>query len=177
MTKPLFAPRNRSKLLVAAILSIAVAVAIASRSFLESGDGLPAMAAIDCSRLHPTIAEVQGQRFEVDRDSVCRAIRELATAAPLSTTFVDDETDPWHYIARVRIQPDEGAWFLVFAARRSTGFRPELSVRHRREGGWASLGEFDGEPVLRRLGLLDKIDPAKTAAPESRAVRDQRQPL
>ena len=177
MTHSLFDRRHRSKILVASILVIAVVAAISSRSFLESGEDQHALAAIDCARLHPTVAEVQGRRVEVDRDSACGVIKDLAKAAPASGVFVEDENDPWHYIARVRIQPDKGAWFLVFAARRSTGFRPELSLRHRREGGWAIIGAFDGEPVLRRLGLIDKIDRNRIAAPESREVRDQRQPL
>lgn len=168
---------SRSKLLVISIMLIAIALTVASRWYLVEGDDQGALKNIDCAQLHPTIAEVQGKRIELDRDSVCAVLRDLASAKPVSRVFVDDADDPWHYIARVRIQTEGSPWFLVFAARRSTGFRPELSLRQRREGGWAIVAEFEGEQYLRNLGLEPRIDRAKIGAPESREVRDQRQPL
>ncbi|MBC8143989.1 MAG: hypothetical protein H7X80_00305 [bacterium] len=169
--------QHRSRIVVASIIVFAVTVAIAGRWYLVSGSGQSELSELDCESLRATIAEVQGARFELSRDSVCAALRVLASAEPIGDGFEEDSDDPWHYIARVRIQPEHSAWFLVFVARRSTGFKTELSLRHRRKGGWAVIGEFDGDPILALLGLQERIDRSKILAPESREVRDQRQPM
>jgi hypothetical protein len=166
-----------SKITVLVIVIGATAIALAGRWYVTSGAGREALATIDCARMRPTIAELQGARLELDQARVCAAMRELASATPIADGFEIDERDPWHYIARVRLQPVEDAWFLVFVARRSTGFRPEISLRHRRGAGWAIVGQFDGAPTLRRLGLLDRIDRAKLMSPASLEVRDQGQEL
>jgi hypothetical protein len=169
--------RRTSKLVVLAIVVIGLATSILARWYVTSGAGSEALAALDCATLQPTIGELQGARLTIDNDTVCAALRELAREEPIAEGFDVSARDPWHYIGRVRVQPERDAWFLVFVARASTGFRPELSLRHRRGAGWAVVGHYDGAPTLARLGLLDRIDRARLAAPASRVVRDQRQEL
>lgn len=166
-----------SKLVVAAIVLLGLAISIFARWYVASGSGPDALARVECDSLRPTIGELQGTRIELERDDVCAAIRELGAATPVSGSFESAASDPWHYIGRIRVQPPNQAWFLVFVARRSHGFRPELSLRHRRGAGWAVVGHYDGEPVLRRLGLLGRIDRTRLEDTASRTTRDQRDPL
>lgn len=166
-----------SRLTVLVIVALGIAISLFARWYVSSGSGPESLASLDCATLQPTLGELQGVRVEIDRDDVCIALRELATAIPIADGFDERVDDPWHYIGRARVQPEQEAWFLVFVARRSTGFRPELSLRHRRGAGWAIVGQYDGVAVLERLGWLERIDSAKLASPGAREVRDQRQAL
>lgn len=168
---------TRSKWLVLGIIALGIVVSIIARIYVASGDGREALAHIDCSRLQKTIGELQGMPIEIEEDRVCAALHTLAVAEPIADGFEIDESDPFHYIGRVRVQPERAAWFLVFVARRSTGFRPEVSLRNRRGAGWAIVGHFDATRVLEELGLLERIDRAKLESPASREIRDQRQAL
>jgi hypothetical protein len=166
-----------SRLTVLGILALAIAISLFARWYITSGSGVDALATLDCARLQPTIGELQGARVEIGRDTICTALRELAHAKPIASGFEEHPGDPWHYIGRVRVQPERDAWFLVFVARASTGYRPEVSLRQRRGAGWAVVGQYDATATLERLGLLAKIDRARLASPEALEVRDQRDGL
>jgi hypothetical protein len=168
---------NRSKWVVVAIIAVGLFTSILARWYVTSGSGPDALASIECATMQPTIAELQGARMTIDNDTICAVLRELAVATPVADGFEEHASDPWHYIGRMRVQPERDAWFLVFVARRSTGFRPELSLRHRRGAGWAIVGHYDATAALAHLGLLDRIDRAKLESPGSLAPRDQGQPL
>lgn len=172
-TEPAHTGARASRLTVLAIIGLAVAISLVARWYVMSGSGVEGLATIDCARLQPTIGELQGTRVEIARDTICAVLRELAAATPTDDGFVEHPGDPWHYIGRIRLQPERDAWFLVFVARRSTGFRPELSLRQRRGAGWAIVGQYDAARVLERAGWLERIDSAVLAAPAAREARDQ----
>jgi hypothetical protein len=130
---------------------------------------------VDCAGLWPTAFEMQGQRDSVSRAQTCELVKMIAAMKPTSEHWSSDTSDPWHYFGRMRILPKNDAWFLVFVARRSSGFHPLFSLRHRRGNGWAIVGQFDAEPLLRRLGVLDQLDRAKLMSNESLVPTDEQQ--
>ena len=135
------------------------------------------LAKVDCSDLLSTNFELQGRKVEVSREQTCELMKMVAAMTPNSEHNGSDDDDPWHYFGRLRIRPINDAWFLVFMARRSENFKPVVSLRHRRGGGWSVVGMFDAEPVLRRLGVADAIDMAKLQSDSSLTPTDQSTPM
>jgi len=166
-----------SKLTVIAIILLGLALAVTARVFFAGGRDHTELARVDCEKIESTAFELQGRRIEVSRGKTCELLRSLAAMTPTADGFETDPADPWHYYGRMRVRPENDAWFLIFVARRSTGFRPELSLQHWRGSGWAVAGQFDAEPVLKLLGVEDSLDRSLLASPASLAPTDQRQPM
>jgi len=164
-----------SKTIVFVIVGLAVVVVAGLWLYVDERGAQAKLAAVDCVTMLPTTFELQGRNVDVSREKTCEVVRLLAEMPPVGDA--GDAADPWHYFGRMRIRPKDDVWFLIFVARRSDAFHPMLSLRHRRANGWAVIGVFDAVPVLRMLGLEDRIDMEKLAAPAARIPVDQMSPM
>jgi hypothetical protein len=144
---------NASRITVIVIILLAVAVLILQRSYLTEEGAERKLATVDCAGLLPTVFELQGRTIPVTREQTCEIARMISTMKPTGEEFGDTIGDPWHYFGRMRILPRDDAWFIVFLARRSNGFTPRFSLRHRRSRGWFIAGQFDAAPLLAKLGV------------------------
>lgn len=162
-----------SKITVIVILLLAVAVLLLQRAYLSDEGAEKSLSAVDCAALLPTRMELQGKPIPVSQEQTCEIIRMISTMKPTGEQFGDTAGNPWHYFGRMRILPPSDAWFLVFVARRSEGFAPRFSLRHRRSRGWYIVGQFDAAPVLAKLGV--SIDRALLESEGALTPTDQNQ--
>jgi hypothetical protein len=166
-----------SKVLVVAFVVVVVGIIIGLRFYFDEEGEQAKIADVECGGLLPTVFELQGQRVPVDPGQTCELIHQIATMQPTGEKYHNDPNDPWHYYGRMRILPKNDAWFLIFNARQSTGFRPEFSLQHRKGVGWAIVGQFDAVPLLKKLGVLDRLDTAQLRSPEALVPTDQEKPM
>ncbi len=104
-------------------------------------------------------------------------VRMIAGLTPLEGESANDPANPWHYIGRLRISPENDVWFLIFIARRSEEYRPLLSLLHRNGNGWSVVGMFDAAPVLQKLGVDRRIDWEQVKSPAALTPVDQTTPM
>ena len=164
---------NASRITVIVIVLAAVAVLFLQRSYLTEEGAERKLAAVDCSTLLPTEFELQGRRIPVTREQTCEITRMISTMKPTGEQFGDTAGDSWHYFGRMRILPKNDAWFIVLLARRSNGFAPRFSLRHRRSRGWYIAGQFDASPLLEKLGVT--VDRALLDSDSALVPTDQNQ--
>jgi len=169
---------DTSKLLVISMVGAVLVVMVTLRLtyFAEEGDQKK-LASVSCDSLLPTYLELQGVRIPIGADTICSLMREIATMTPTSDEYRNLDDDPWHYYGRLPIFPRNDVWFLVFIARRSSDFKPLFSLHHRKGGGWTVIGQFEAEPVLRRLGVWDRIDWEKLRSAASLKPTDENSDL
>lgn len=165
---------NKSRLAVLIIVGLSIAMAVAARVYYNQSGTQRDLASLDCRVLLPTAFEFQKNRVMMGNEQTCELARTLATLEPNGVSLVEEEGDPWHYFGRLRLRTNDDVWFLVFIARRSNDYRPIFSLRRQRGTGWAVVGQFDAEPVLRHLGLYDRIDHAWLRSDSSLVPTDQR---
>jgi hypothetical protein len=170
-------PMSRSRLLVISFLVVVIAMLFGLRWYTNERGKQEKLAAVQCDSLLPTVFELQGERVPVSRERTCELMRTISAMQPTADEFHNDSNDPWHYYGRMRILPKNDAWFLIFIARRSSNFRPEFSLQHRRGAGWTVVGQFDAEPVLRMLDAVPRLDTTKLRSSESLTPIDQNQPM
>ncbi len=165
---------NPSKLLVGGLVggAILLMVVLWATYFRAEGDQ-KLLAEIRCDSLLPTMVELQGRKYPISRDTICALLRDMAVMTPTGDSYDNREEDPWHYYGRMPIFPENDVWFLVFIARKSSGFKPLFSLHHRRGGGWSVVGQFEAEPVLKKLGMWEKIDRDLLRSPESLTPTDE----
>lgn len=165
---------DTSKLLVISMVAAVLVVMVTLRLtyFAEEGEQKK-LASVPCDSLLPTYLELQGARIPITADSICPLMREIATMTPTSDEYRNVADDPWHYFGRLPIFPYDDVWFLVFMARRSSDFKPLFSLHHRKGGGWTVIGQFEAEPLLRRLGVWERIDWEKLKSDASLTPTDE----
>ena len=168
---------TRSRLVVLTIIALAGLAIGATWLFIDEKGDQGKLAKVDCASMLETDLELQGARVPVSREETCDIIRTIAAMQPNGESNRNDESDPWHYFGRMRVRPADDVWFLVFMAHPSDNFKPIISLRHRRGLGWAIVGQFDAEPVLRKLNLLDRIDMAKLKSEAALTPTDQSTPM
>jgi hypothetical protein len=166
-----------SKALVVAFIVVVVGVIVGLRFYFDEEGEQAKLGDVECSGLLPTVFELQGERVPVNDEQACELMRQIATMQPTGEKHHNDPNDPWHYYGRMRILPKNDAWFLIFNARKSSGFRPEFSLQHRKGVGWTVIGQFDAVPLLKKLGVLERLDTAQLRAPESLVPTDQEKPM
>jgi hypothetical protein len=167
----------KSKILVVTFSVAVVAIVLGLRSYFDEEGEQEKIGEVPCTGLLPTAFELQEQHVPVNEQQTCELMQLIATMQPTGEKHRNDPGDPWHYYGRMRILPKEDAWFLVFNARASSGFHPEFSLQHRKGVGWAIVGQFDAVPLLRKLGVLDRLDTALLRSPESLVPTDQEKPM
>ncbi|MEO5931023.1 MAG: hypothetical protein ABIR47_13895 [Candidatus Kapaibacterium sp.] len=168
---------NKGTLTVFVIVGSALAVLIYLHFYVNEQGTQADLAGVECKSLLATSFELQGMPVLMDRDGTCALMRSMAMMQPTTDEFTDDPKDPWHYFGRLRIRPKNDVWFLVFVARRSENFKPLISLRRRNGPGWSVVGQFDAEPVLRQLGVYDRIDWARVKSDSSLVPTDQTTPM
>jgi hypothetical protein len=152
-----------------AIVVVAVAVLVGLHYFTHQAGTQRRLAEISCRKLRATSFELQGHPILTNTDETCELTRMIAGMTPLADEYHSDPRDPWHYFGRLRILPEDDAWFLIFMAKSSENYRPVFALLHRNGPGWSVIGLFDAAPLLSRLGVTDRIDWDRVRSSESLA--------
>ncbi len=168
---------NRSKLTVMAIVALAAAALVGLYFHIDQRGDQRRLADIPCRTLLATAFQLQGKPVLVSSSETCELMRMIAGLTPLEGESANDPANPWHYIGRLRISPENDVWFLIFIARRSEEYRPLLSLLHRNGNGWSVVGMFDAAPVLQKLGVDRRIDWEQVKSPAALTPVDQTTPM
>ncbi len=166
---------NTSKLAVFIIVGVILGSLIIMRFYFFESGTQGELAEIPCAEMLSSTLEILGTSTKVVPEQSCELARSIATMTPTNDRYSNIESDPWHYFGRMSILARDDGWMLIFIARSSSNFIPLFSLQHRRGAGWAIIGQFPAEPVLKRLGVWEKIDWNRVKGDETLKVIDARE--